>query len=87
MDKDRVKATIIAALEQGERIVTEREGAIISAYTGVLACDFDVLHAYIEEKLGRPAFKHELASEELAARIKEVSKADFLAICPTRQVP
>ena len=67
--------------------MTEREGAIVSAYTGVLACDFDVLHAYIEEKLGQPVWTHELADKDLSERIKEAAKADFLAICPTRQVP
>ena len=42
--------------------MTKREAAIVSAYTGVLIGDFDEVHKYIEELLGRPVFTHELAA-------------------------
>jgi hypothetical protein len=61
--------------------MTKREKIIVSAYTGILMCDFDDLHKYIEEKLGRPVWTHELASEKVVAELKEKSKDDFLAIC------
>ena len=41
--------------------MTRRESAIISAYTGfMITKDFSDVHAYIEEKMGRPVFTHEL---------------------------
>lgn len=61
--------------------MTKQEKIVVSAYTGVLMCDFDDLHEYIEDKLGRSVWTHELASEAVSAEIKEKSKADFLAIC------
>lgn len=61
--------------------MTKREKIIVSAYTGVLMCDFDDLHKYIEEKLGRSVWTHELAFEKVVAELKEKSKDDFLAIC------
>ena len=41
--------------------MTKWEKVVISAYTGVLMCDFDDLHKYIEDKLGRPVWTHELS--------------------------
>ena len=61
--------------------MTKQEKIVVSAYTGVLMCDFNDLHKYIEDKLGRPVWTHELASETVFSEIKEKSKADFLAIC------
>lgn len=61
--------------------MTKWEKVVISAYTGVLMCDFDDLHKYIEDKLGRPVWTHEPASRAVWAEIAEKTKEDFLAIC------
>lgn len=61
--------------------MTKYEKVIVSAFTGSLMCDFVELHAYIEEKLGRPVFTHELANEQIMEEIRLVSKDEFLAIC------
>lgn len=61
--------------------MTKQEKIVVSAYTGILMCDFDDLHQYIEEKLGRPVWTHELASSEVQDEIKKKTKADFLALC------
>lgn len=37
--------------------MTKHEKIVVSAYTGVLMCDFDDLHKYIQEKLGRRSRK------------------------------
>ena len=58
--------------------LTTRQGAVISAYTGVLAGTFDALHAYAEELMGRPVFTHEFP--DLASELQRRSKADFLEI-------
>ena len=64
--------------------MTDREKAIVSAYTGIamLTGDkFSIFHKYVEDILGRSVWTHELASEELWGEIREKSKADFLALC------
>lgn len=64
-----------------ERRMTQEEKIIVSAYTGVLMCDFDDLHEYIQKKFGRPVFTHELADKGIQKEIKEMSKEEFLEIC------
>ena len=60
--------------------MTLHEKVVLSAYTGILMCDFWEVHKYIEKRLGRPVWSHELASEDLLAEIKEKAKSDFLKI-------
>lgn len=67
--------------KKGEATMTKHEKVVVSAFTGVLMCDFDDLHSYIEEKLGRPVFTHELADKQIAEEIKLAAKDEFLAIC------
>ena len=60
--------------------MTRREGAIISAYTGILISkDFSDVHKYIEEKMGRPVFTHEIPiiGEE---KIRELARDDLKKI-------
>lgn len=64
--------------------MTKREAAIVSAYTGVLIGKFSDMHKYIEEKLNRPVFTHELGNKELCKEIKEISKQDFINIGITK---
>ena len=61
--------------------MTDKERIIVSAYTGTLMCDFDKVHAYIEEKMERPVFTHEMADKEIQKQIREKTKSDFLALC------
>lgn len=61
--------------------MTKQEKIIVSAYTGVLMCDFDDVHEYIQKKLGRPVFTHELEDKDIQKEIEEKSKEDFLEIC------
>ena len=61
--------------------MTKEERLIVSAYTGFLMCDFDDMHKYIEEKLGRPVWTHELADNKVLKEIREKIKPDFLALC------
>lgn len=65
--------------------MTDREKIIVSAYTGVLMCDFNNLHKYIEDILGRPVFTHEMADKSVLDEIKEKSREEFLAICNTTE--
>lgn len=61
--------------------MTLREKVIVSAYTGILMCDFHEMHKYIEEKLGRPVWTHKFALDLVQKQIKEAIKPDFLALC------
>ena len=64
--------------------MTDKEKAIVMAYTGIAMLTgnkFDIFHRYIQEKLGRPIWTHELASKEIWAQIKEATKEDFKRLC------
>lgn len=61
--------------------MTTQEKIIVSAYTGVLMCEFSDMVKYVEKILGRRVFTHEFAEEEVCKEIKEKSKADFLKLC------
>lgn len=62
--------------------MTDREKAIVMAYTGVTMLKDDklqIFYKYVEEIMGRPILTHEMA--QLADEIKEKSKDDFMALC------
>lgn len=61
--------------------MTKQEKIIVSAYTGVLMCNFDDLKKYIEEKLNRSVLTHELASHDVWEEIKKKIKKDFIELC------
>lgn len=66
--------------------MTDREKAIVMAYTGVAMLTGDklgIFHKYIEDICERPIWTHELASLKVWEEIKEKSKNDFLKICAT----
>lgn len=60
--------------------MTKREGAIISAFTGILCSNFEELHKYVEEIMERPIFTHEMGDKEIAKEIKAKSKRDFIKL-------
>lgn len=64
--------------------MTDREKAIVMAYTGVcmLSGDkFQIFHKYVEDIMGRPVYTHEMAIKAIDDEIKEKAKADFIALC------
>ena len=63
--------------------LTKEQAVVISAFTGVLICEFSHMHAEVERRLGRPVFTHEFASDALSVEIKEVFKHDFVSMQPT----
>ena len=56
--------------------MTKREKCVVSAYTGVLMCDFADLHQYIEQLLGRPVWTHELAFSDVLAALERQKCSD-----------
>lgn len=64
--------------------MTLREGAILSAYTGVLLCkDFNEYHKYIEELMEREVYTHEIP--KLADEIKLRAKNDFMSVIESQK--
>lgn len=61
-------------------MITKREAAIISAYTGYLIGDFGETHEYIQEILGRPVWSHEMADSKLWDQIREKAKPDYISL-------
>lgn len=64
--------------------MTDREKAIVMAYTGfcMLSGDkFKIYHKYVEDIMGRPVYTHELADKIVTDEIKEKAKDDFIALC------
>ena len=62
--------------------MTDREKAIVMAYTGVTMLTGDklqIFHKYVEEIMGRPIWTHEMV--QFADKIKEKSKDDFMSLC------
>jgi hypothetical protein len=62
--------------------MTKRECAIVMAYTGycmLTGNNIGVFYKYVEEKIGRPFFTHELLA--LEQEIKRASEDDFIALC------
>ena len=61
--------------------MTKQEAAIIMAYTGTTLLtgdDFSIFHKYIEEKLKRPVWTHELADKAVEREIKEATREEFI---------
>lgn len=61
-------------------MLTRREAAVISAYTGYLIGPFADMHEYIEEKFGHPVWTHEMGDKRFAEKLRELAKDDFIAI-------
>lgn len=62
--------------------MTDREKAIVMAYTGICMLKgdkFQIFHKYVDQLIGRPVLTHEIGI--LQDTIKERSKADFIALC------
>jgi hypothetical protein len=59
--------------------MTKRESAIMSAITGISFGGplFSPFHQYVEEKLGRPVFTHEMIGEGFWSRLRELAWSDF----------
>ena len=63
----------------------KREGAIISAFTGILCGEFSSMHGYVEELLGRRVWTHEFGNKEFTEELKKKAKPDFLKLCKDQE--
>lgn len=63
--------------------MTDREKAIVMAYTGftMLAGDkLGLYYEYVQEKLGHSVMTHEFAYPEVQDAVKEAAREDFIAL-------
>ena len=60
--------------------MNKKEAAIVSAYTGILIGSFDEAHKYMEQKIGKPLYTHELANKSVMEEIKNACEEDFINI-------
>ena len=70
--------------------MTDREKAIVMAYTGYTMLTGDKLglyYQYIQEKVGRPVMTHEFAEKPMQETIHTLSKPDFVELCRTNDGP
>lgn len=66
--------------------MTVRECAIVEAFTGICMLTGNkrkYFYEYIEEKLGRPVYTHELADDNICEKIKTAVYDDFIELCRT----
>ena len=64
--------------------LTRKQAAIIGAYTGITCGPFVDIHKYVDSLPGlKGVMTHNFANENICEIIRNESKADFLAICPT----
>lgn len=61
-------------------MISKREAAIISAYTGFVLGDFGETHKYIEQILDRPVWSHELGFEAVQVEIREKARSDYMKL-------
>ena len=64
--------------------MTDREKAIVEAYTGVCMLTGEkrsVFNKYVNEIMGRSIYTHEFAYEYIQKELKEKSKDDFIKLC------
>ena len=61
--------------------MTTKERVIVSAYTGIRMCDMDLIEAYVQEKLGRPALSNEWGDQRFHEIVQAMVAEDFLMLC------
>lgn len=64
--------------------MTDREKAIVEAYTGTCMLVGDkrnIFYEYVNKIMGRPIYTHEFAYDYIQEELKEKSKDDFIKLC------
>lgn len=61
--------------------LTKEQALIITGYTGYLACEFNLFHEDVENRMGRPVFTHEFGKEQFTEQLRDLYRVDYLATC------
>lgn len=67
--------------------MTNYEKVVVTAYTGVVMCEMADLQKYVQEKLGRPVWTHELALKSVIDEISKAAGPEFLELAEHETVP
>lgn len=60
--------------------LTEHQAAVLTAFTGLMMCEFSVFRAYAEKLLGRAINVKLDDNPSVKAELKELSRKDFLKL-------
>jgi hypothetical protein len=60
--------------------LTKDQAIVMTGFTEISCIPFEEFQKDVEERLGRPVWTHEFASEKLWEEIKEVYRSDFEAL-------
>jgi hypothetical protein len=60
--------------------LNKNQAIALSGYTGILLCEFGLLHKDVEKRLDRKVYFHEFGNTEFKAIIKDLYRPDILAI-------
>lgn len=60
---------------------TNREGAVVSAFTGFLMCAWKEYQDYVEELFGRPVTHMEMWDSDFKMELREKARPEFTDIC------
>ena len=61
-------------------MMTRKEAAVFSAYTGFLCGPFEDLQSYADKLFNRPTWTHEFGNLAFATELNRLAKPDFIAI-------
>lgn len=64
--------------------MTDREKAIVEAYTGkcmLVGDKRNIFYEYVDKIMGRPIYTHEFAYEYIQKELEEKSRDDFVKLC------
>lgn len=61
--------------------MTKREFVVVSAFSGILLCEYEDWRAYVEEVFGRKFYAHEMATDEFWEELKQKSEKELKKIC------
>lgn len=66
--------------------MTKQEAILISAYTGcLLTKEWDDVHKFIQETLGRPVYSHELGNSKITDEIRKKLKPQIIEMIKGEQ--
>jgi hypothetical protein len=64
----------------GVGMITKREAAIISAYTGYKLGELEDVQKYAEELFGNPKWANDYPDKDIMEKLQDKAKADFEAL-------
>nr|DAG13488.1 MAG TPA: hypothetical protein [Caudoviricetes sp.] len=74
--KEYIKPDFVATCDN----LSSEEAAVITIHTDTVCCNFDYAQKYADRLLGESTWTHDFADKKLVAKLKELSKSDFIKI-------